>query len=71
MPFSRYHFDPALMESMRSAFRKVCNSLDLKCEVGDPMTEILVEKILALTKAGEADADRLAETVLAGLANRT
>jgi hypothetical protein len=30
----------------------------------DPMTEVVVDKIVALAKAGEHDADRLAEHVL-------
>jgi hypothetical protein len=53
MPFSQYHIDPAHIEAMRSAFQKVCDALQLKCEVGDPMTEIIVNKIVAAAKAGE------------------
>jgi hypothetical protein len=43
-------------------------SLQLECDVGDPMTEIIVTKIIALAKAGEHDADRLVELVLNDLA---
>jgi hypothetical protein len=68
MPFSKHRIDPADIEAMRAAFKKVCDTLLLKCDVDDPMTEIIVTRIVALAKAGEHDADRLAELVLADLA---
>jgi hypothetical protein len=49
---------------MRSAFQKACDALLLKCDVDDPITEIIVNKIVALAKAGEHDANRLAELVV-------
>jgi hypothetical protein len=52
------------MEAMRSAYYKVCDALLLTGDVDDPITEIIVNKIVALVKAGEPDADRLAEHVL-------
>jgi len=55
------------MEAMRGAFYKVCDALLLKGDVDDPVTEIIVDKIVALAKAGEHDADRLAELVLSDL----
>jgi hypothetical protein len=64
MPFSKHHIDPAHIEAMRSAFRKVCDALLLKCDRDDPMTEVIADKIVALAKAGEHDANRLAELVL-------
>jgi hypothetical protein len=64
MPFSNHQIDPAHIEAMRSAFEKVCDALLLKCDVEDPMTEIVVNKIVAHAKAGEHDTDRLAELVL-------
>jgi hypothetical protein len=54
---------------MHSAFHRVCDALLLKCDVDDPMTAIIVNKIVALAKAGEHDADRLAELVLNDLAD--
>jgi len=36
----------------------------------DAMTEIIVNKIVGLAKAGEHDADRLAEEVLADLVGK-
>ena len=69
MPFSKHHVDPAHMEAMRAAFNKVCDALLLKCDAVDPMTEIIVSKIVALAKAGEHDADRLAARVLDDLAD--
>jgi hypothetical protein len=64
MPFSKYNIDPRHIEAMRTAFNRVCDALLLKCDRDDPMTEIIVEKIVALAKAGEHDAARLAEHVL-------
>jgi hypothetical protein len=64
MPFSKHEVEPERIEAMRAAFRKVCDMLSLKCDADDPMTAIIVEKIVVLTKAGEHDADRLAELVL-------
>ena len=49
---------------MRTAFDRVCDALLLNGDVDDPMTEVVVNKIVALAKAGEHDADRLAEHVL-------
>jgi hypothetical protein len=64
MPFSKQQIDPAHIEVMRSAFHKVCDALLLKGDVDDPVTEIVASKIVALAKAGEHDAERLAELVL-------
>jgi hypothetical protein len=64
MPFSKYYVEPEHMETMRAAFYKVCDALLLKGDVEDPMTEVIANKIVALAKAGEHDADRLAELVL-------
>jgi hypothetical protein len=54
--------DPAHIEAMRTAFHIVCDSLQLECDVSDPITEIIVTKIIALAKAGEHNADRLVES---------
>jgi hypothetical protein len=62
MPFSKHQIDPAHIEAMRSAFHKVCDALLLKGEVDDPITEIIAR--VALAKAGQHDAGRLAELVL-------
>jgi hypothetical protein len=40
MPFSQHQVDPALAEVMRTAFHKACDVLLLKCDKGDPMTDI-------------------------------
>jgi hypothetical protein len=64
MPFSKYTIDPEHIEAMRAAFYRVCDALLLKGEVDDPMTGVVVDKIVVLAKAGEYDADRLAEHVL-------
>jgi hypothetical protein len=64
MPFSKHHVEPEQMEAMRAAFYRVCDALLLKGDVDDPITEIIVNKIVALSKTGEHDAGRLAELVL-------
>ena len=63
MSFSKY-MKHEHIEAMRAAFHKVCDALLLNGDVDDPMTEVVVDKIVALAKAGERDADRLAEHVL-------
>jgi hypothetical protein len=69
MPFCKHYVEPEHIEGMRSAFYRVCDALLLKSDVEDPMTEIIVNKIIALGKAGEHDANRLAELVLNDLAD--
>jgi hypothetical protein len=65
MPFSKHYIiEPEYIEAMRAAFYKVCDALLLNGDVDDQMTEAIVDKIVALAKAGEYDADRLAEHVL-------
>jgi hypothetical protein len=64
MPFSKHQIDPTHIEAMRSAFHKVCDALLLKGDVDDPITEIIASKIVALAKAGQHDAERLAGLVL-------
>jgi hypothetical protein len=68
MPFSRYKTaDSSLMEAMRAAFYRVCDVLELSCDREDPLTEIVVTKIVELAKAGERDPEILCFTVLADL----
>jgi hypothetical protein len=69
MPFGKHHIHPAQVEAMRSAFHKVCDALMLGCDGDDPMTEIIVTKIVALAKSGEHDASRLVELVLHDVAD--
>jgi hypothetical protein len=67
MPFTKQVADPQHIELMRTAFQTVCDKLGLSCKADDPMTEIIVTKIVALSKEGERDAGELARRVLAGL----
>jgi hypothetical protein len=72
MPFSRYKIaDSDLMEAMHEAFHRVCNILQLSGDREDPLTEIVVEKIVELAKAGERDPEILCIDVLAGLGTPT
>jgi hypothetical protein len=43
------------MEAMRAAFYRVCDILQLSCDQEDPLTEVVVTKIVELAKAGESD----------------
>jgi hypothetical protein len=67
MPFSKHNIDPEHIEAMRAAFHRVCDVLQLNCDADDPMTEIVVMKIVELAKAGELDPERLCIAVMAGL----
>jgi hypothetical protein len=67
MPFSKYTIDPEHVEAMRAAFQRVCGILQLNCDADDPMTGIVVMKIVELAKAGELDPERLCIAVLADL----
>jgi hypothetical protein len=65
MPFSNQTIDPQYIEALRSAFYKVCLALGLNCKAGDPMTEIIVSKIMDIAKTGEMDPDIICTWVLA------
>ena len=67
MPFSKYNIDPEHVEAMRAAFHRVCDVLQLDCGREDPMTEIVVTKIVELAKVGELDPERLCIDTLAAL----
>jgi hypothetical protein len=64
MPFSKYDDDPAHVEVMRAAFYRVCESLKLTPGSDEDMTERVAMKIVALTKEGETDLDRLCSRAL-------
>ena len=53
MPFSKHVIRPEHIEAMRLAFQKVCEALELECKPGEPMTELVVTKIIEHAKAGE------------------
>jgi hypothetical protein len=68
MPFSRCKIaDPDVIEAMRAAFYRVCEILQLSCDREDPLTEVVVTKIVELAKAGERDPEILCLNVLAQL----
>jgi hypothetical protein len=52
---------------MHAAFRRVCDILQLSCDREDPLTELVVLKIMELAKAGEHDPEILCIDVLAEL----
>jgi hypothetical protein len=55
------------MEAMRAAFYRVCGILLLSGDYEDPLTELVVLKIVELAKAGERDPEILCIDVLAVL----
>jgi hypothetical protein len=55
MPLSKHVIDPKHIKDMRLAFQKVCDALNLTCDPDDPMTDLIVMKIIELAKAGEVD----------------
>jgi hypothetical protein len=69
MPFRKYDSDPTHVEAMRLAFRKVCDVMQLRCDVNDPATDLIVMRIVEHAKAGELDPDRLCSQVLLELGN--
>jgi hypothetical protein len=71
MPFAKYDVDPAHIEAMRSAFRKVCDALQLRCDANDPATDLIAMKIVEHAKASELDPDRLCSRVLRDIATQT
>jgi hypothetical protein len=68
MPFSKHQVSPEHIEAMRSAFHKVCAVLQLDCKPGEPLTDVIVEKIIEHARAGETDPERLCSQVLIELA---
>jgi hypothetical protein len=56
-------FEPELIEAMRLAFRKTCETLRLT-DKDDVFTEIVAEKIVELAKTGESDPEQLCSQVL-------
>jgi hypothetical protein len=69
MPFSKYDaaFNADLMKAMRAAFYRVCDILQLSGDREDPLTEIVVTKIVERAKAGECGPEILCIDVLAEL----
>jgi hypothetical protein len=55
------------MEAMRAAFYRICEVLQLSCDREDPLTEVVILKIVELAKAGERDPEKLCNKVLADL----
>jgi hypothetical protein len=66
MPFSKFDVNPERIEAMRAAFQRVCDILQLDCGRDDPVTELVVMKIIDLAKT-ELDPERLSIEVLAQL----
>jgi hypothetical protein len=67
MSFSKFNADPEHIEAMRAAFYRVCDVLQLDGDTHDPLTELVVMKIVELARGGELDPERMCIDVLAEL----
>jgi hypothetical protein len=67
MPFSKVVADPQTLEVMRAAFRMVCDALALKCEAQDPLTDLIIDRIVEAGQVGGLDAGSLRDHVLVAL----
>jgi hypothetical protein len=70
MPFGNYVVNPGDIGAMSTMFRMVCDALDLKCDEFDPMTNLVVDKIVELARAGEINPLHLSDRVLLSLSAR-
>jgi hypothetical protein len=61
-------YPPETIEAMRLTFHKTCKALQLS-DTDDALTEIVVERIVELVKAGESDPDRLCSQTLDALSS--
>jgi hypothetical protein len=68
MPFSKHEVNLEHIETTRVAFRKVCEAHQLDCKPGEPLTDLIVMKIVEYAKPGESNPDRLCRKVLLELA---
>ena len=62
-------FDPETIVLLREAYEKACKSLH---DTGQPdiVTEIIVQRIIALAKKGERDPDKLCADALSALGDK-
>lgn len=66
-PFSRHGASTELIETMRVAFHRVCDVLQLDDDGDGPVAELVVTKIGELVKGGEFDPERLCREALTEL----
>jgi hypothetical protein len=71
MPFSKLDLDPEHIDAMHEAFQRVCDILQLQCSREDPLTDLVVMKIMELARAGECDPEVLCIDTLAALGPRS
>ncbi len=62
--FDKLAIEPERIRAMQAAYYKACEQLGLSPN-SDPITAILVTKIIDLCTAGESDPDRLCQLVVA------
>ena len=66
-PYSRYGAGTELIETMRVAFHRVCDVLQLDDDGDGPVAELVLMKIMEFAEAGEHDPEQLCREVLAEL----
>jgi hypothetical protein len=69
VPFLKVAIDPAYLPPMRAAFEKVCHVLRLRCQVDDPIADLVLMFIAKHALTGELDPDRLCELTLRDFAS--
>jgi hypothetical protein len=67
MPFRNYAVNPGDIEAMRTTLRMVSEALDLKCDEFDPMTDLVIGKIVELARPGDINPLHLSDQVLLSL----
>jgi hypothetical protein len=66
MPFRNYAVKPGDIEAMCTTLRMVCEALDL-CDESNPMTNLVVGKIVELAQSGDINPLHLSDQVLLSL----
>jgi hypothetical protein len=67
MPFRNYAVNPGDIEAMCTTFHLVCQALDLNCDEFNPMTNLVVGKIVELAQSGDINPVHLSDQVLLSL----
>jgi hypothetical protein len=67
MPFRNYAVKPGDIEAMCTTLRMVCEALDLECDESNPMTNLVVGKIVQLAQSGDINPLHLSDQVLLSL----
>jgi hypothetical protein len=67
MPFRNYAVNPGDIEAMCTTLHMVCQALDLDCDEFNPMTNLIVDRIVELARSGDINPLHLSDQVLLSL----